>query len=333
MSDETDDGPDESAADAPADAGEDEPESPSDAIGESDFVKLAYTARSVENGTLVDTTDPDVAEEEGVDVEQQTFEPRIIGIGAGHIFPSVEDDIEGKSVGDTGTVEVPPEEAFGDYDPEQVRTVSADTLPEDDRYPGAHVEVDGQQGVVETVIGGRARVDFNHMLAGETIEYEYEILDVIEDRIEQAQGILGAVVDADLEMWTETEEVEQEVPPEPEADDEEAEDDEEPDEEAEPETEVVEVETLYIESVPQLSMNQQWMFQKQQIAQELIERVGVDRVIVQETLEGLGGLGGMGDIQGLLDDVEVDADEVAEELDDLDDLDEDLDLEDVDVEE
>ncbi len=303
---ETDEASVEESEESPA--GEDEqPAEDEDTIDEDDFVTLAVTAYSTESDQLVDTTDEELAEEEGVDTDEQTFEPRTIPLGEGHLFPSVEDDIAGRKVGESATVEVPADEAFGEYDPDNVRTVSADTIPEDDRYPGAHVDIDGEHGHVETIIGGRARVDFNHPLAGESIEYEYEILDRTEDRLEQAQALLGSVIDADLEMWIETEEEEQEVP---------VEDADEDEEEPETTTETVEVEVLYVESVPQLALNQQWMFRKQQIAQSIIDRLGVERVVIQETIEGMGGgLGGLGGMGEALEDVDVDPEEIAEEVD------------------
>ncbi|WP_336363800.1 FKBP-type peptidyl-prolyl cis-trans isomerase [Halalkalicoccus salilacus] len=326
MADETET---EDEAASPEEPQEDEEAAGSEPEGlqDGDFVRLAYTARTVENEQLVDTTDPEVAEEEGVDTEEQTIEPRVIAIGAGHLFGTVEEDIKGKEAGDTGSVVVPAEEAFGEYDSDELRTVSAEKIPEDDRYPGAHVDLDGQHGHVETVVGGRARVDFNHPLAGEDIEYEYEIVEEIEDRTERAQGLLQMFVDADLEMWIETDEVEEETVVEPDEDDEEG--------EPATETETVEKETLYIEATPQLTMNQQWMFQKQQIAQDLMDRLDLDRVIIQETIEGggmMGGLGGMmggmggGGVEEALEDADVDADEIVEELEG------DLDVEDADLE-
>lgn len=286
-------------------------EEETDGLADGDFVRIAYTARTVENGQLVDTTSQEVAEEEGVDDQEQSFEPRVIVLGEGHIFESVEGAIKGEEVGDEGTVVVPAAEAFGERDPDEVRTVSADKIPEDDRYPGAHVDVDGEHGHVEAIIGGRARVDFNHPLAGQDVEYEYELLDVVEDRVEQAKGLIGMYVDTDLEMWIETDEEEVVV---------ESDDD---DEDAEPET--VEKDTLYIEATPQLSMNQQWMFSKQQIAGDVTQKLDLDRIIIQETLgEGagmMGGMGGMmgggmggGDIEDALEDADVDADEIVEEL-------------------
>ncbi|WP_440989932.1 FKBP-type peptidyl-prolyl cis-trans isomerase [Haloarchaeobius baliensis] len=293
-------------------------------LQDGDFVKLDYTARTVETDRLVDTTDPEVAEEEGIEEEDREFEPRVIVLGEGHMFDEVEDEIRGKEVGDSGTVIIPAVDAFGEYDDEQVRTVSVEKLPEDSRRPGAQVQVDGEQGFVNAVIGGRARVDFNHPLAGDDIEYEYEIVDVVDDRVEKAKGLMEMFFDVDLEMWFETDEVEEEVQVESDDDDEDA--------EPEFETQTVEKETLYIESDPQLQMNQQWMFGKQQVAQQLMQHLDIDRVIVQETISGgmggmMGGMGGMmggmgggaggadaADIEEALEEADIDADDIEADL-------------------
>jgi len=298
---------DEAAEDEAAD------EETESGLQSGDVVKLAYTARTVDEGQIVDTTDEDVAADEGIDTDQQDWGPRTIVLGEGHIFPDVEQDIYGKEVGDEGTVTVSAEDAFGEYDEDQVRTVTKDKIDEDDRYPGAQIQIDGEQGRLETIIGGRARVDFNHPLAGEAVEYEYEVESEVTDREEKAQGILSLMLDVELDVWFEQETVEEEQL---------VESDEEEDEEAEPEYETVEVEkdTLYIEATPQLTMNQQWMMGKQQIAQQLTQLLGVDRIIVQEEIGG-GGMGmpgmmggGMGGLEEQLEDADVDAEEIAEEL-------------------
>jgi FKBP-type peptidyl-prolyl cis-trans isomerase SlyD len=329
MSDEQQAESDDEPVDADAPETEEEPETEAeteDGIEDGDFVELDYTVRTQDDGQVVDTTKKDVAEEAGIDQEDYDFSPRTIVIGAGHVFQSVDDELIGKQVGDSGTVEVPAAEAFGEFDPDQVRTVSAEKIGEDDRYPGARVTIDGEQGHVETIIGGRARVDFNHPLAGEDLEYEYEVLDRVEDREEQAKGMLQMYLQQAPEVWIETDVETEEVT---------VEGDEEG--ETDVETEEVEKETLYIEATPQMTMNQQWMFSKQQIAQDVMDRLDLDRVIVQETIEGPGGMmggmggmmGGMGgaggaDIEDALEDVDVDADEIVEELEDedLEDLEE-----------
>ncbi|PSP96092.1 hypothetical protein BRC78_00295, partial [Halobacteriales archaeon QH_8_68_33] len=142
--DEAADGAEEQAAETQADdveateteeseAGTEETEAGTESeetgLQRGDFVTIAYTARTVEDGTLVDTTDPEVAEEEGVG-EDQEFAPRTIVIGEGHVFGAVEDDLVGKEVGDTGTVTVAAAEAFGEFDEDEVRTISTDRIPE-----------------------------------------------------------------------------------------------------------------------------------------------------------------------------------------------------------
>ncbi len=305
---ETDDG---------GDAGgevEADPETESDGLADGDFVRLAYTIRTADDDRVIDTTDEEIAADSQIDTDEYEFEPRIVAIGAGHVFPSVEEALTGASVGDEGTVDVPADEAFGEYDAEEVETVKADKIPEDDRYPGAQIQIDNQQGYLETIIGGRARVDFNHPLAGEDLEYEYEVLEVIEDREEKASGMLGMHLQeapkVRIETVTESEETVTE------------------DDEGEEvvETEAVEKDVLYVTATQAMQMNQQWMFQKQQIAQDLMGRLDLGRVVVEEVIEGggMGGLGGMmggmggadaGDIEEALEDVDVDTDEIVDELD------------------
>jgi FKBP-type peptidyl-prolyl cis-trans isomerase SlyD len=285
-----------------------------------DFIEIGYTARTVDGGQLVDTTDPEVADEEGVG-DQGTFEPRVIVLGEGHLFEAVEEEIIGGTVGDTGSVAIPAAEAFGEYDESEVRTVSANKIPDDSRRPGAQVQIDGEQGYLETIIGGRARVDFNHPLAGEAVEYDYEILAEVTDQLKRAQGLFDMFLDIDLEMWIEQEEVEETSIEEP----------DEEDDEPETVTETVEKTSLYIEATPQLSMNQQWMFQKQQIGQQIMQLTGIDRIVIEEVIDGSGGMGmpgmmgGMGDMGGAggaegadieeaLEDADIDADEIVDEI-------------------
>jgi FKBP-type peptidyl-prolyl cis-trans isomerase SlyD len=321
------------SADEPVDAEVDTETEEESGIQPGDFVRLAYTMRTIEDegdGMVVDTTDEEVAEASDIDTDEYEFEPRIVIIGEGHVFEAVDDALVGGEAGNSGTVTIPAAEAFGEVDEDEIRTVSASKIDEDDRYPGAQVQIDGEQGRIETIIGGRARVNFNHPLAGEDLEYEYEILEVVEDRVEKAKGLFGLYLQQTPDLWIQTDEVEEEVEVEVEPDDDE---DEDAEPEYETETQTVEKETLYIEATPQMTMNQQWLFSKQQIAQDVMNRLDLDRVIVQETIDGMGGMmGGMGGMMGGmgggaapedieeamddvdLDDVDIDADEIADEL-------------------
>ncbi|PSQ08143.1 peptidylprolyl isomerase [Halobacteriales archaeon QS_6_71_20] len=321
------------AADAGDDAADDaEAETDgSDGIRDGDFVRIEYTVRTVpgegeEEGRVVDTTSEAVAEEAGIDDDEYDFSPRTIVVGEGHVFASVDEDLIGRTVGDSDVVTVPAEEAFGEFDPDDVRTISAEKIPEDDRYPGAQVTIDGEQGYVETVIGGRSRVDFNHPLAGDDLEYDYEVLELVDDEEEQAAGMIGMYLQETPEVRIEDDTVEEEVAVED-------------GEDGETETREVSRRSLVIEATPMMQMNQQWMFSKQQIAQDVMGRLGLDRVVIEEVIDGTGGgmMGGMGGMMGGMggggmggeeleealddvdmDDVDVDADELVEELEDAD---------------
>ena len=281
-----------------------------------DFVRVGYTARTAEDGHLVDTTDGDLAAEEGIDDDERDFGPRTIVLGEGHIFDPVEEALVGTEVGDSGTATVSPEAGFGEYDDDEVRTVSAEKIPEDDRYPGNRVTIDGEQGFVETIIGGRARVDFNHPLAGDTIEYDWEVVGTVDDREERAEELLQTFLDIELDVHFETDIVEEEQVVEDDAD--------ETDDEPTYETVEVEKEALYIDATMELTMNQQWMMGKQQMGQQIIDLLDIDRIVVQEVIEGgglpgmMGGMGGMGggggDLEAALEDADIDADELAEEI-------------------
>lgn len=312
-------------------AEEEETEDEGKVVEEGDYVRLEYTATTVpdeddeeDEEMLVDTTSEERASEEGIDTEEQEFGPRTIAVGEGHLFEEVEDALVGKSVGDTGEVTIPATDAFGEHDPDEVETVSASKIDEDDRYPGARVNLEGRQGYVETIIGGRARIDFNHPLAGEDVRYEFEIVDIVDDEEEQIVATIdtyiGTEVEIEIDTVTETETRMEEV---------ETDEDEEGDEDEPPELEEVEEEVekrvLYIEATPEMSMNQQWLFSKQQVVEELMHDFDFDRVVVRETFDhgdmhgGMPGMGGMipgmgGDIGDVEDMDEEEIEELAEEI-------------------
>lgn len=278
-----------------------------------DFIRIEYTVTAIgeEDERVVDTTDRELAEEEGMETEDREFGARTVALGEDHLFGEVEEDIVGEGVGYSNTVVISAEDAFGEHDPEEVETVSAKKIPEDDRYPGAQVQIDGKQGYVETIIGGRARVDFNHPLAGQDIRYEFEVVDVVGDRLEQAESLIEMYAGTDVDVSEGTEKkTETRV---------------EEDDEGEETTveEEVEVDVLYIEAPSRLSMNQNWVMMKGQIANDLMDRFEVDRVVVRETFDdepaqGMGGMGleGLGDVEG------VDEEELEELVEggDLDEL-------------
>jgi FKBP-type peptidyl-prolyl cis-trans isomerase SlyD len=173
-------------------------------IKNGDIIKITYTART-EDGKVVDTTDEEVAKENEIYNEKMKYGKRTVIVGSDHLIRGLDEDLVGKEVGYTGSVTVPPSKGFGERNPELVETYTITKFPERP-YPGMHVVLDNKVGIVETVIGRRARVDFNHPLAGKTLIYEYTIREKIEGVrekvIELSKLYIGEVPDVVVEEDT-----------------------------------------------------------------------------------------------------------------------------------
>jgi len=100
--------------------------------------------------------------------------------------------LEKMNVGERKTIEITPENAFGDRKPELIRLIPESRFKEQDieARPGNIVNVNNIRGRIISVDGGRIRVDFNHPLAGKTLEYDLKITKEITDDKEKIQAIV-----------------------------------------------------------------------------------------------------------------------------------------------
>ncbi|PTD93576.1 hypothetical protein C9439_07015, partial [archaeon SCG-AAA382B04] len=155
-------------------------------------VKINYTGR-LEDGAVFDTTSQEVAEEEGMG-DQADFGPKTIILGAEHVVEGLEKAILDSEVGEDSSVEVDPEDGFGEYDEDQIEALPKREFKKKyDEEPrrGKRVNIEGQPGTIISTVGGRVRIDLNHPLAGEELEYEYEVL----EKIEETSGKIKALID------------------------------------------------------------------------------------------------------------------------------------------
>ncbi|MFB6267744.1 MAG: peptidylprolyl isomerase, partial [Halodesulfurarchaeum sp.] len=152
------------------------------AIESGDSVTIEYTGR-LTDGTVFDTSLRDVAEEEGIAEAQpdREFAPLTFEVGAGEIIEGLEDGLIGKEAGDEPTVTIQPEDAYGEWTEEQVREYDPAELEE--MLGGQSPEVgqlletrDGRLAEITSVEEDAVTVDFNHQLAGETLEFDVEIV-------------------------------------------------------------------------------------------------------------------------------------------------------------
>ncbi len=213
-------------------------------IQKGDFIKVSYTGKTADDGRVFDTTDEEAAKANNVYNEKGKYGGDIIIVGAGHTVAGLDEDIIGKDVGYRGSVTIPPAKAFGIRNPELIESVPI-TRFKDRPQVGMMVELEGRPGMVIRMIGRMAQVDFNRFLAGQTVIYDYEIIEKIEDIEGKVKGLLGLYIGKDFSIQ-------------------------------------VNNETATVEIEPELTYNQRWLMSKRQIAREIISNTGIKEILYVE---------------------------------------------------
>ena len=134
-----------------------------------DIVQVHYTG-TLENGTVFDTS--------------EGREPLEFTLGQGQMIPGFEQAVLGMKIGESKTVTIPADEAYGPYRDDLVQVVNQEDLqPGLDPYvgqqlqgvqPGGGISVCTVTNVTDTTI----TVDFNHRLAGKDLTFEIELMSI-----------------------------------------------------------------------------------------------------------------------------------------------------------
>lgn len=138
---------------------------------EGDEVQVHYTGK-LEDGTVFDTS------EDG--------EPLSFTIGENRVIPGFEEAVTGMEPGDSITTEVDPEQAYGEHREDMVMEMERDQIPSDvDPEVGQQLQLRLENGqtvpVLITALGeDTVTIDANHPLAGRTLLFEIELVDVSE---------------------------------------------------------------------------------------------------------------------------------------------------------
>ncbi len=106
--------------------------------------------------------------------------------GQNQIIEGLEEAIEGREAGEAFVVTVGPEKAYGERNPDSVQVVPLSAFPDDAIVaPGEQFYAEDAAGnpmplTVVGVEGEQVTVDFNHPLAGKTLEFDVKIREVRE---------------------------------------------------------------------------------------------------------------------------------------------------------
>jgi FKBP-type peptidyl-prolyl cis-trans isomerase SlpA len=127
-----------------------------------------YFSLSLENGEIVDSN---------FDAKPATFT-----LGDGNLLPGFEVPLIGLEAGSQGEFVIAPEHAFGQRNPENIQKLSRDNFDQESLQIGdvfSFQNGDGElPGVITAIEVEHVEVDFNHPLAGRSIIFTVDIVDV-----------------------------------------------------------------------------------------------------------------------------------------------------------
>ncbi|MDH1530237.1 FKBP-type peptidyl-prolyl cis-trans isomerase [Pseudomonas mosselii] len=137
-------------------------------IGQNTEVTLHF-ALHLENGDTVDSTFDKA--------------PAVFKVGDGNLLPGFETALFGFKAGDQRKLTIAPENAFGQHNPQNVQVMPRSQFEGMELSEGLLVIFNDAAntelpGVVKAFDDNQVTIDFNHPLAGKTLSFEVQILDV-----------------------------------------------------------------------------------------------------------------------------------------------------------
>lgn len=164
-----------------------------------DFISIDYIGRVKESGEIFDVTTEKDAKSAGVYNPKISYRPVNIVVGGDFTIKGLDEALKEMKLGEKKKVIVPPEKGFGNRSPSMIRPIPLSNFKNQkiDPTPGSWVNVNGVRGKILSADGGRIRVDFNHPLAGKSLEYEVEIKKQITSASEKVKAIVGFMTGED----------------------------------------------------------------------------------------------------------------------------------------
>lgn len=136
--------------------------------------------------------------DKGEPLESSPSQPTTYLHGHQQIMPLIEAGLEGKTVQDKVRVTIPPEKAYGHWNENFVRVLPLSQFQQGSQLAvGMKIYPEQHQDFVMTILkieGENVTVDANHPLAGQTLIFEIDILDVrqaSDQEIQQAKSRSG----------------------------------------------------------------------------------------------------------------------------------------------
>lgn len=146
-----------------------------DNTGKQVYVNYVWT---LEDGTVFDTNIESVAQEAGL--TRDAYVPLTFVVGNGDTIKWFENAVKTMKVGETKTVTLQPDEAYGPYNPALVEELPRDTFQQADIVPevgDSYVDAKGIFSVTE-VTDSTVKIDRNNMMAGKVLTFNITMLQI-----------------------------------------------------------------------------------------------------------------------------------------------------------
>ncbi|QQR92893.1 MAG: peptidylprolyl isomerase [Candidatus Iainarchaeum archaeon] len=156
-----------------------------------EIISIEFTGKDVTTGNVFDTTNEELAKKSKIYAQNQKYGPVIVSVGNGEVLPGLDHALQQMKAGETKTVKLTPKDAFGERNPDLVKVLPLNEFKKHNvsAVPGTVVNVNDMHGRVQSVSGGRVRVDFNPDLAGRELEYELKVIKQFSTNEEKAHAI------------------------------------------------------------------------------------------------------------------------------------------------
>ncbi|MDD3159642.1 MAG: FKBP-type peptidyl-prolyl cis-trans isomerase, partial [Candidatus ainarchaeum sp.] len=147
------------------------------AKGHKKMFLVSYIGRELLGNSVFDTNIEKIAKENNVFNKERAYKPLIVINGENELLHVVEDEIQKMKEGEEKRIVIAPSHAFGERKNELVKVVPLQVFRDQkiNPIPGLVVAIGQSFAKVQSISGGRVRVDFNSPLAGREIEYYVKI--------------------------------------------------------------------------------------------------------------------------------------------------------------
>ena len=97
-------------------------------------------------------------------------------VGEGQVIAGFDEAVRGLAVGESRTVRIEPENAYGEYSDQAIIEFPADAAPDGLAVGDAVTLSNGAPGTVVEIADGIVKIDANHPLAGQALTFDIELV-------------------------------------------------------------------------------------------------------------------------------------------------------------